>query len=195
MPLTRPYLDVTGWHHVDTALDFDGNEVHVGDVVTSVSREVPYKKYVELRVLVLYTMPDDYWDFYRHDTYMSTAEKDFVYDGKGDHWFRINEKVKDFRKVPQPIDGPGYYSPWPHKIDNDKGVLYTSTLEFKKALDNHDISSADIASVIKSELLYVYKIGRQNPVFIGEYQNYKACEDICAELGIDKPLVPKERES
>jgi hypothetical protein len=73
--------------------------------------------------------------------------------------------------------------------DNDD-VLYQSIREFKEALEGCNITPDDILTINKDGILYVYKMkGDNTPIFIGDYENNQACEDICVVLGIDSPTI------
>lgn len=72
--------------------------------------------------------------------------------------------------------------------DND-GVLYKTISELKDALEGCDITSEEIFTISKNGNLFLYALKDNEPIFIGEYENDKACEDICAALGIDSPSI------
>ena len=66
--------------------------------------------------------------------------------------------------------------------------MYETILELKEALEGCDISSDKILTFIRVGTLYIYNSDVKGPVFIGEYGNRQACEDVRTALGIDSPL-------
>jgi hypothetical protein len=68
-------------------------------------------------------------------------------------------------------------------------IEYESIRDLKDALEGCDISAEEIFTINKGGNLFLYANKDNEPIFIGEYENDKACEDVCTALGIDSPSI------